>query len=309
MRLKHNLVLLLLVILMGIPPGAGTRAGHGGPIGICVTPDGRNVPCSHPKRRDPEPPEDPQRRRPNYAWTGCWGQSDRSKQAKIAKEKAEAEERAKAQAQARTKALVGKSVGITRFLGELADHWRVRGDLRYGFADAHQCMSRQITAAAKAGKFRDPDWVLKLNYQFGILFDRALNGWDERKSLRRKDVPKAWKIAFTTAENIQKDRSWPGGQKPWIAPDRVTLTMAGAHIFNDLTVTLRKEGCRSKSDFRYIMDLVDRCELKVLGLARKTIKDVGARIGVPGADSIRQWRISVWNYVCERGPHPSQVFR
>jgi len=196
---------------------------------------------------------------------------------------------------------VGNYQYLTKRLQEQAETWNMKGDLRGGFADAHACMCGGITDKALARGFKQNRWILKLNRVFVESFFAWLKQWESRTG--KGNMPKRWWLAFSRAEAIQhdpsrKDPSLPGGDLPVSARKRVTLVLAGAHIFEDIPMALRKEGCGPKDDFEAVMDVIDMCEKKILGPFTKELKDWAGRLGYPRANAIRDWRTVAWKSVC-----------
>ncbi len=56
MSIKQVLLLFGICMVMGFQPSKTTFASHGSLSDTCVTPEGENVPCSHPETSYPAPP-------------------------------------------------------------------------------------------------------------------------------------------------------------------------------------------------------------------------------------------------------------
>lgn len=186
-------------------------------------------------------------------------------------------------------------------LREQAQRWNESGDLKGGFADAHACMCEGITKKALAKGFEQNHWVLRLNRAFVDSFFMWLAKWESRTG--KGNMPEQWWRAFTWADAMQKDPYWPGVSDPGTARERVTLALAAAHIFHDIPMALRKEGCGSDKDFAAIMDVVNECEEKTLGPFNKMLKDFGTYLGYPGVNAISEWRTAARNSVCAKPVH------
>lgn len=277
----------------------------------CYDSSGRRVSCDDAPRPEPRPrprPE-PTTSAQSAEGAGCAMFADDPRPASVESPQPSPPAPAPRPSAVNRAELVTRNNDAIRFLSDLHRDWRTKGDLRNGFAKVHECMARGILNAAQSGRFQNPDWMLRMNYRFAVLLDYALDALWERNGRTKRNLPKAWSQAFDIADKLQRDRAWPGGWDPRIAVDRVTLVMASAHIFNDLTLALHQEGCASKADFASILPILDRCEAEHIGVVAKGLKDIGSLIGVPGTNSLRQWRSAVWSYACEGGPHPGNVFR
>jgi len=120
-------------------------------------------------------------------------------------------------------------------------------------------------------------------------------------TLTPEEIADGWRLLFdgeTTA-------GW-GGYNPSIATDRVILAMAAAHILTDIPVALAELGCCSSADYFAIEQVVNNCSQQWMGNIRHLLQQLAVQIGVPGANSIIEWRTKVWNYVCNCGPHPGE---
>lgn len=197
-------------------------------------------------------------------------------------------------------ALAERNQKLYKDLVALATKWRSAGDLRHIFPTLHASICQGILEEARRGRYQQPDWILRLNNRFVERFFEAVNLWE---SGQPDKLAQAWKMAFTEAAEIQKN---PGrdGFDPRIAPDRIALLFAGAHIFNDISLSLREVGCGPKDDFAKVLDVINRSEAAYMGAVQHMVRRMAAAMGHQGANSIHEWRTKVWQTECPELPEP-----
>ena len=199
--------------------------------------------------------------------------------------------------------LMARSRTLTDRIIQIEAAWHAANDPRFKFAVNHACISEGVMAGVDAGRFTNPCWILRLNIAFMEKFLDALDAYEKGGA-----CPPDWKHVFELVDSLKAHPiALGGGTKAADTADYVTLLMAGVHIFHDIALSLMEVGCGPEADFQTVMQMIDECETKHLGIL-KAVKQVGSWLGAPGANAISDWRNAVWDYVCKCGPHPSAKF-
>lgn len=97
------------------------------------------------------------------------------------------------------------------------------------FATMYRQVSAEIRASADARRYIDPAYVVHLDAVFSTYYYHALDAW---RAGRRNQVPQAWRIAFSAAENRQ------------VSTLGDMLLGMNAHISRDLPYALATVGLR-----------------------------------------------------------------
>ena len=152
------------------------------------------------------------------------------------------------------------------------------------FNRLYLAVTRAVDAAARAGRFKDPDFVCRLDVDFADLYFAAVTADRDGTA-----VPGAWRPLF-------KKRAAAG-----IEPLQFALAGMNAHINHDLPLaivtTWSRAGKRDRDspgyrDFRLVNDILEKVQQQVkASLASETLADVDRALGKTD-DVLAMWSVA-----------------